>query len=121
LYIRYDKTTVHPGPNATCDYEVDICLTMDGVLNKLLNMFAGVVVICGIIFHELYAIGMARSRGQIVIHSPHRLTARSPLRNRPAGDPWLRGTPERRSNTRWHSRTGFHRTGTAAPVFARTG
>ena len=44
----------HHASAAACDYKLSVCNTYKGVLNKLINMFAGGFVICGIVFHELF-------------------------------------------------------------------
>lgn len=45
----------HYSAEAACDYKLDVCNTYNGVLNKMINMFAGGFVICGIVFHELFS------------------------------------------------------------------
>jgi hypothetical protein len=45
----------HYAAAATCTYKLEVCNTYKGVLNKMINMFAGGFVICGIVFHELFS------------------------------------------------------------------
>jgi hypothetical protein len=47
--------STHEVARAECAYEVGVCDTYAGVLNKMANMFAGGFVICGIVFHEIFA------------------------------------------------------------------
>ncbi len=50
---------------AACEYKLSVCNTYKGVLNKIINMFAGGFVICGIVFHELF--GMLTMEYPIVL------------------------------------------------------
>ena len=51
----YALVAPHASHEAACQWEFDVCNTHAGVLNKMLNMFAGGFVICGIVFHELFS------------------------------------------------------------------
>ena len=55
---------------ATCPYKLNVCNTYKGVLNKIINMFAGGFVICGIVFHELF--GMLTMEYPVVMPVPDR-------------------------------------------------
>ena len=52
---HYALVDTHASHQAACQWEFDVCNTHAGVLNKMLNMFAGGFVICGIVFHELFS------------------------------------------------------------------
>lgn len=61
----------HHASAAACAYRLSVCNTYKGVLNKIVNMFAGGFVICGIVFHELF--GMLTMEYPVVlpVSPPH--------------------------------------------------